>query len=115
MQWCLPFLRQHAGRFISLFAVIARRGDTNGKPKTASNAMAKNLRNVFFKTPYIFGQSYGARYRLLYYRLLNPCRSVVKAIANLAINFARIVEMKAAEGQTVIQQHTAICYVHRCD
>ena len=45
MQWCLPCFLQHAGRFASLLAVIARRGETNGKPKTASNAMAKNLRN----------------------------------------------------------------------
>jgi len=52
MQWCLPFFLQHAGRFASLLAVIARRGETNGKPKMASNAIAINLRNVSIEAPF---------------------------------------------------------------
>jgi hypothetical protein len=56
MQWCLPFFLQHAGTFASLLAVIARRGETSGKPKTASNAMAKNLRNIFFNTPCLLNE-----------------------------------------------------------
>jgi hypothetical protein len=41
MEWCLPFRRQRAGRLISLFGVSAKGGEANGRPKMASNVMAR--------------------------------------------------------------------------
>jgi hypothetical protein len=56
MQWCLPCFLQHAGRFASLFGVSAKSEVANGRPKMASNAMAKNLRNLFFNTPCLLNE-----------------------------------------------------------
>jgi hypothetical protein len=49
-QWCLPFRRQHAGRFVSLVGVSAKSEEASGRPKTASNAMAISLRTTDIKT-----------------------------------------------------------------
>ena len=47
----MPFRRQHAGRFASLFGVSARSEEANGRPKRASNAMAISLRNYTIEAP----------------------------------------------------------------
>ena len=49
MQWCLPFLRQQAGRRASSVLSIANNGETTGRPNATSNKMESNLRNDCIK------------------------------------------------------------------
>jgi len=45
MQWCFPLWRQHAGRRDASGVLNANRGETTGRPNTASNRMESSLRN----------------------------------------------------------------------